>query len=315
MAVLDEKSHTRKPIHTPYDGSSKPFAIGLSPLDPDRWIEPDDDLGIYLAEKNRLAGIDRNLVFRAELGTEDAQRECLDLLLAHLAERHGATHFRAGSHVELGAHRVDVADGTLPPLYRAGLLVQDDLLILRRRETGWHLVAAHVSFPSSWALDDKIGRPMEEIHAPVPGFQAGTRNASLINRIFDNLQASQPVERWNWSINRTDDLYLPKSKSGPADPVAPAFEPLKSFVRIERQTLRCLPLSGDIVFTIRIYSDPIKAVLAHPNSAELASKFADQLEALNDDQVLYKGLIDKKNAFVGLLRGASAQENVALTEI
>jgi hypothetical protein len=31
-------------LHTPYDGSSKPFTIGLKPLDLNAWIEVDDHL-------------------------------------------------------------------------------------------------------------------------------------------------------------------------------------------------------------------------------------------------------------------------------
>ena len=305
----------QKPVYTPYDGSlTKPFAIGLSPLDIDRWIEPDEDLGSFLAEKRQLAATIRDLVFSAEAGTEAAQRECLELLVGHLDERHTETHRRDGNVIEVASHRVDLSDESLPPLFRAGLLVQDDLVILTRRDTGWHLVAGYVSFPSSWSLAEKFGRPMEEIHATVPGFQAGTRNATLINRIFDNLLVDQPVERWNWSITRTADLYMPKSKSGPADPAAPIFEPLNSFVRIERQTLRRLPKSGDIVFTIRIYSDPIRVLLAHPNGSELAARFADQIDALNDDQIFYKGLIDKKSAMTEMLRAVARREAVLPAE-
>ncbi len=36
---------------------------------------------------------------------------------------------------------------------------------------------------------------MQAIHADVPGFGEGTRNAALITRIFDSLQVAQPVER------------------------------------------------------------------------------------------------------------------------
>ena len=33
---------TVSPTHTPYDGTSRPFTIGLKPLDPENWIEIDD---------------------------------------------------------------------------------------------------------------------------------------------------------------------------------------------------------------------------------------------------------------------------------
>jgi hypothetical protein len=143
-----------------------------------------------------------NEVFVAEDGTEAAQRETLDLLEARLAERHP----------HLGRDTQDDVAGGLAPLLRAGLLVQDDLVIMRRKEDGWHLVAGFVAFPSSWSLQEKFGRPMQAIHADVPGFGEGTRNAGLITRIFDNLPVTQPVERMNWSVNTTGDLFLPLSK-------------------------------------------------------------------------------------------------------
>ena len=41
---------------------------------------------------------------------------------------------------------------------------------MRRGEDGWRLAAGSLCFPSSWSLDEKFGRPLQEIHAPVPGF-------------------------------------------------------------------------------------------------------------------------------------------------
>jgi len=189
------------PTYTPYDGSAKPFTIGLMPLDPDCWIEPDADWARYVGEKRALVEIRRDDVFVAEADTSDAQREALDLLRQHLRERHPNL-----------CPDVPDTDSDLPPLLRAGLMIQDDLVIMRRKQDGWHLVAGFVAFPSSWSLREKFGRPMHAIHADVPGFGEGTRNATLIHRIFDNLQVSQPVERLNWSVNTSNALFLPLSK-------------------------------------------------------------------------------------------------------
>lgn len=68
--------------YTPYTGPSKPFTIGLSALDPARWIEPDADLGRYLDEKRRLAKEHYDDIFRAAPESLDAQQECLDMLAA-----------------------------------------------------------------------------------------------------------------------------------------------------------------------------------------------------------------------------------------
>ena len=80
------------PTYTPYaSGTTKPFSIGLSALDPRRWIEPDEDLGRYLDEKKRLEVEHYHDIFRAASESLDAQRECLDLLVQHI----GVQAFRA----------------------------------------------------------------------------------------------------------------------------------------------------------------------------------------------------------------------------
>jgi len=279
------------PIYTPYDGSARPFTIGLMPLDLARWIEPDGDWGRYVGEKRRLLEAHRDEIFMAEDETEKAQQEVFDLLHAHLVERHPG----------IAADIADGADHDLAPLVRAGLLVQDDLVIMRRKEDGWHLVAGFVAFPSSWSLQEKFGRPMQAIHADVPGFGEGTRNAALITRIFDNLQVSQPVERLNWSVNITDDLFLPVSKHR-RPPSAEPFTLADRFARVERQTLRKLPRSGDILFTIRIYVDPIAAIAHHPDAGKLAESFAAQLDGLDEHQAAYKGLALQKAELAAKLR-------------
>ncbi|MFS8114573.1 DUF3445 domain-containing protein [Rhizobium jaguaris] len=288
------------PTYTPYDGSAKPFTIGLMPLDPLRWIEPDADLDRYLDEKQRLLRDHRDAIFLSETGSEDAQQECLDLLAAYLCQQHPGFHRRESDIVSAAGHSVDLADPNLPPLLKAGSLIADDLVIMRRKTDGWHLVAGHVAFPSSWSLAEKFGRPIQAIHGEVPGFGEGTRNAVLINRIFDNLQVTQPVERFNWSVSTSGNLHLPFPPVRPK--VGEAFTLNQRFARIERQTLRKLPISGDILFTIRIYVDPIAAIANHAKASELALSFAAQLDALDESQAAYKGLVHQKAELARQLR-------------
>ncbi|SMF05400.1 Protein of unknown function [Xaviernesmea oryzae] len=285
--------------YTPYDGSSKPFTIGLLQLDPARWIEPDGDLAYHLAEKRRLFAEHGGQVFRAEPGTEEAQQEILDALVDYLPSHHPAIYRRAGNVMEMAGQRVGLSDDALPPLLRAGLLVQDDLVVMRKGEKGWRLAAAFLAFPSSWSLSEKFGKVMDEIHAPVPDFEGGSRNAGLISRMFDNLPPDRFVVRWNWSVNWGYRLYRPASQPASETKDIP---PEEAFIRVERQTLRKMPVSGDILFTIRIYLDPVTAIMGQPNAPELAASLADQLEALNPAQTDYKGLSAKRAELVALLR-------------
>lgn len=286
-------------IYTPYDGSSKPFTIGLLQLDPARWIEPDSDLAYHLTEKRKLFAEHGDQVFRAEPGTEEAQQEILDALTNYLPSRHPAIYRRDGNVMEMAGHSIDLADQNLPPLVRAGLMVQDDLVIMRKAENGWRLAAAFLAFPSSWSLANKFGKVMGEVHAPVPDFAGGSRNADLIDRMFDNLSPARFVVRWNWSVNWGYRLYRPAAEPASETKDVP---PEDAFIRVERQTLRKMPISGDILFTIRIYLDPVTAIMAQPNARELATSFADQLEILTPEQADYKGILAKRAELAAMLR-------------
>lgn len=295
---------------TPYDGSATPFTIGLKPLDLSDWIEIDRHYAEHLGEKDRLIAESPEAVFAAEAGTGDAQREVLELVVDHL--------IRCSPHIFPGRAERDVLDSRLarfqahgsdePQLQVAARVVQEDLVLMRRGEAGWRLAAASLCFPSSWSLAEKFGRPLADIHEPVPAFGRDTRNAALIERIFDKLHVDRPVERLNWSIQEDARLHHPRSKSqrdaraerkgGSLLGARPADA---AFIRVERQTLRKLPRSGDILFTIRIYLDPLERLRRHPERARLAASLADQLSALDRDQLAYKGLAEDRDALVAAL--------------
>jgi dimethylamine monooxygenase subunit A len=270
-------------FNTPYDGSSKPFTIGLKPLDLADWIEVDDQHTDYISEKLRLYREMPEKVLVAEEGTEDSQQEVYDLLVAHLQKYYPTLrHPREGG---------GPASGTLA---RAALLVQEDLVLMRKSAEGWRLVAASLCFPSAWNLLEKFKKPLHHIHAPVPEFGEGTRNASLIERMFDNLDPARIVIRWNWSLHDDMKLYHPHSNSGPGRRFGEGDLRGQVILRLERQTLRKLPISGDILFTIRIQVDPLEVLEKHADGPKLAQAIDAQLQAMDSAQLDYKGLTDER---------------------
>jgi hypothetical protein len=296
--------------HTPYDGSHKPFTIGLSPLDPAQWLEVDGDLGRYLAEKHRLYTEVPGTVMAAEAGTEEAQNEVLELVSTHVLQHFSQRYARQGNTINIddGAFCVATDDPALPPIARAALLVQEDLILLRKSETGWRLVAASLCFPSSWNLADKFGKPLHDVHGPVPGFNGGTRNASLLERMFDNLAPERPVMRWNWSLYGNSPLHHPaagngnKRRFGEGDDITG-----KVTLRLERQTLRKLPSTGDMLFTIHIYLEPLEVVESRPDGASLAKAIDAQIAALTPDEITYKGLAKEKERLAARLKQIAAR--------
>jgi hypothetical protein len=122
------------PKYAPYDNPLKPFSIGLTALDPDSWIEPDADLEFFLVEKDRLRREHFGQIFYAEDSSRPAQQECLDILVDHLLTRHAARYKRDGDILHFSGRALDLADQATLPLLKARSLVQDDLVILEKRE-------------------------------------------------------------------------------------------------------------------------------------------------------------------------------------
>jgi dimethylamine monooxygenase subunit A len=295
-------------MHTPYDGSAPPFNIGLRPIAAAEWIEVDAQLPQYLATKARLESAAPDAVFAAEPGTEAAQAEVLALLLAHLPRRFPQVYRRAAQHIDIlpAQCRVALDDPARPALLTAAQLVQEDLVLMRRDASDWVLAAGSVCFPSSWRLRDKFGKSFAQVHAPVPGFGAGTRNAALVQRMFDSLRPALVFMRWNWGLYDTDELHHPDSGNGMRRFGADA-DPGSIFLRVERQTLRRLPQSRHVLFTIRTFLDPLRALEALPQCRAVARAMAAQLTALSATQLAYKGLSEERDRLLAHLERIAAE--------
>lgn len=297
--------------YAPYADRKIPFTIGLEPLDPKRWIEPDKNLPHYLTEKSNLLSTRRDDVFQAHPDTLAAQQEVLDLLEDYLPKHHPDVYRSHGRQMKVvpAKREVSLQDPEKPPLEIAAGLIQDDLVIMRQRQKGYELVAASVCFPSSWMLSEKFGRSLEDIHKPVPGYEG--KMARRMNLIFDRLPQDQIVWRSNWSIYDSDSLPIFKSHA--------EFSHLNDEVnfdgvvmRVERQTLRRLPKSGDLLFTIMIYIDPLRQLRAHPDCQTLANSLKAQLLALNADELGYKSLNRRQTQLADYLDEISAAPRVPL---
>jgi dimethylamine monooxygenase subunit A len=305
---MQSRPETQMPlVHTPYDGRAQPFSIGLRSIPAHCWILPDGLLLPELALKKELLAHRRDVVVREQADTRAAQTELLAMLAGHLAADHGGLFQRDGANIVIRGTGLTINLVNLhePAIVSAARLVQDDLVLMRKVDDGWRLVAACLCFPSTWSLAEKFGQPMEAIHEAVPGY-AG-QMATRINRIFDHLPADQIVERFNWSIYGDDELHHPEPKSGPRPWQGLGAKVAEhAFIRVERQTLRRLPLSQDIVFTIRVHVDPVTAFREHPDGKVLARALSDQLTGLNPDQLTYKNMLADRDVLIGALSALAA---------
>jgi hypothetical protein len=275
--------------YTPYDGSTTPFTIGLQQLDPTRWFEPDDRLARDLQLKQQLIAEKQSDVFQALPDTEEAQAELLALMLEYLPAQYPSLYQSEKNKVHIPSAEITLdLEGEAPPLLVAGQLVQDDLCLVRVTDEGPVLVAASLCFPSSWSLHDKIGRHLDTVHDPVPGYRH--EMADKVNRMMAHLPADRIIWRMNWSLDEGPELHRPYPHSHD-NWLEAGGDPLEHvYVRVERQTLRRLPQTGDILFTIRIYSDPLAHLKTHPEVQRLAQHLSQQIAQLSKEELAYKGL-------------------------
>jgi len=147
-------------------------------------------------------------------------------------------------------------DGALP---EAALAVHEDLCLLTQRENEavYRLIGAAVAWPSDWHPGEKIGLPLRALHAPIAGYEE--QLATGVDRFMETLRPGAIYGRCNWFIAACGDRrWLPEGPPQEAFAhVTPANAGETLFVRSERQTLRRLPQTGAILFTIGIYVEPL----------------------------------------------------------
>jgi hypothetical protein len=174
----------------------------------------------------------------------------------------------------------------LHPLEAASLLVQEDLCLMSQVGSDWVLTAASMCFPSRWDVRDKIGKNLSGIHGPVPHYEETI--AVSTQNIHDKLTVERPVWRVNWTVMDSGELHQPVAVRDPnAMKVTRDNIDQTLYFRRERQTLRKLPNSGDILFTIRTYSDVFSEVVAR--YPEFQVDLGTTLEGVTPQMADYKG--------------------------
>ncbi len=248
------------------------MAMGLRPLAPADWLWRDDRVEPELALRRKLIAEQPDEVLACLPGMEPACSELLAMAEEHLARDHGLA--IAPSRMTGGA-----------ALTRLGGLAQEDFCLLAADGEGaYRLRAGVLCFPSHWSLRAKLDLPLRAIHDPVPGFTE--KLAAPADRFMTALEPDRPVWRANWSLVEHANLPAPeKRKPVPGLTSANAGERL--WLRVERQTLRRLPESRAVVFTIRSFVRALGEVARLPG---VAAAIAARLREMPPGMAGYKGL-------------------------
>jgi hypothetical protein len=274
----------------PSDG--KPFRLnmGLRSLEDTQWIEDGDDLYQQIVERIELAKNSREVVYQEMPGYRPAIAELISRIAKNLSEFHHERYLVTSESVTYLPGNLTVELSAPDILLKLAAIIGEDLVVLSREDSEWKLVAGAVLFPSRWKLSEKIGKGMDAVHTPVPGFAESL--APYMTATFDKITADRPVWRKNWSLHSTEDLHQPTS-------IHEAATPENYWWRTERQTLTRAACGEFLYFTIRNRAEPLKWIKEDPQSATF---FAETLESLRPETIEYKGLVNDHQRIIDYLR-------------
>ncbi|MBA3825835.1 MAG: DUF3445 domain-containing protein [Ktedonobacterales bacterium] len=294
----------------PFDQSGFTMAMGVQPLALRHLIEVDAvEARGELHLKRALLDTDAPTYAALPPSTMALQWDALSVVLPAMATRypHWFTLRRSGDEWHWHNALLDEAtrfafgvDATLPhaPLEWLGRQVQEDLVLLAPdAAAGFPLVGGVLCFPNMWSLGEKLGQPLMQIHQTVPGFAEHVGRSSAL--LFARMKQWHPVWRLNWSILPLPRLNLVPQFFGEntqaASELTLATIGARCHLRIERQTLTRLPMTGAILFGIHTYQMPLEELTAHPTQLR---QFAAYLPTIPADMLHYKGI----DRFSDLLR-------------
>ena len=248
--------------------------LGIFPVEISNWLLRDAEFDLTVQLKKKLLATRRSEVVGLQPGGDEVAEEAAQLVSAW-----------AG--VELASRGIDA-------LVEASLLVADDLAVLQpiKSHDGSEqllLNAAVVCCPSRWMLSEKMGHNMLAIHEPVAKY--ADHVGAAVDTYFQRLTVEKPVWRSNWIIQDHPALFQPQIPTGSL-----VKTPDELWIRMERQTLRRLPKTSGILFTIRGYQQPLPEYLSR--STQIAQNIRTMLERLPDDVAQYKSVLKYRPAIM-----------------
>ncbi|KAH7103010.1 hypothetical protein BKA62DRAFT_698309 [Auriculariales sp. MPI-PUGE-AT-0066] len=277
--------------------------MGIRPMTWETWIQLDKHLPSFLDKK--LARVwERGAKVVCTLpGYEPQAREALSEIALFLSQRY--PYMYACKHnpvsgllksvtmsLPLKTYEWDTADHDAMEI--AGYLQQDDLAVLVEGSDGqYRLVAGSICLAGSWRLEDKIGETMANIHlsGDVPSF--ADKLQGTMERFFRALKVNKPVERNNYQFQLDEKLPWSDASMGDEDTYGhfprdtrTVDDISKIFWRSERQTLRRLPHTRCLLFTIRTYLLPVTDIA---NELGVPGRLAHAIRTWPENVIQYKG--------------------------
>lgn len=310
-------------LYRPFKSGPYHMNMGIRAMPWEDWIEVDYHYLRFHAIKTRRLQtrgpkVARCLPAKEGIvdGGEDAARELAEELAWFLSRKYPkifCASFNGNKHCSASINAVTILPlgitynlETEDPIHIIAQIVQDDFAILKEGANAmYYFVGGAILVAGSWRLDEKIGMTLDEIHlsGKVPKFKEKLQ--SSLTKFFRRLAVDTPYARNNYQfqvVDRSspdeldpDDLAWCATTNGPEDAepssclatLNPEGRPTPNDIvfRVERQTLRRLPRTKAVVFSIRTYLTPLEKLASEP---EVPERLAGAVRGWSEDVWSYK---------------------------
>ena len=177
-----------------------------------------------------------------------------------------------------------------------GARLEPDFLLLSRADPGpVRLAGGVVCFPSSWSLEEKMGRPVGEIHGVVPGLNA--QLGAQVDRFLERLAPGTAWERENWGLSPDSELNRHPARRLPCLGSGTTLQ--TTWLRVEHQLLHRMRQTRGVLFGIRLSVHRLDQLA---RDAAVADGLARALETMAPEVATYKGLSQCREQLAQLLR-------------
>ncbi|CEJ86152.1 hypothetical protein VHEMI04024 [[Torrubiella] hemipterigena] len=290
---------TTKPL--PYRafryGPKYNVTMGLRVVAPIDWIELDNQFPKFHADKAARIIERGEQCIKTHEEAFSAAVELLEELTEYLPARYPSLYQKTATGIRnLWSGESFNIQGRLlqeDPMVICSRLVQDDLALMIEQPDGqYRLLAGSILLAGFWRLSDKFGMTLSDIHTSghVPHFHEKLEGGML--KFFQRLKCDKFYARNNYFIQV--DESLPWSYSiGDEDSPALSWSTAEKnkaiehhWFRSERQTLRRLPKTKAICFTIRTYFHPITDIVKEDH---VPGRLASAVRSWDDWVAEYKG--------------------------
>ncbi|KAF5548364.1 hypothetical protein FPHYL_9979 [Fusarium phyllophilum] len=313
--LLDFDLDAKKPeLYRPCRHGPNHVTMGIRKMDWNNWIEMDSnflwyhDLKVSELEKD----IDAHVQYLDNAVTRDACFEVLEELTAYLTVRYPKIFQLSNGTLRNTLTNEEFnypANTPKEAMATAAKLVQDDLIIMVEEDGKlpqsfsdpadildgqYHLDAGAVCLPGFWRLSEKFRMSLDTLHieAKVPHYQSKLKKS--MNRFFKTMQPDKAVIRNNFFIQLDDGLHWSHRMGDQDSHEAASWETANDkgltindlHFRSERQSLRRLPRSKALLFTVRTYFEPITTIAQEPH---VPGRLAEAIENWDEAASKYKG--------------------------